>query len=107
MLRLKILKIKYRIITNLVTNTTVITKINEGKNEIPSIINLASTAALNAKINVVKSKISNIENLAIAITLTGIIMNIRYLTIVSISLHQNLTNYQQKMLLQDYQKQIW
>ena len=59
----------------------------------PSITNLATSAALNAKINTVKSKIANIDNLAITTTLTGIIMNIRYLTIVSISLHQNLTSY--------------
>ena len=59
-------------ITNLTTDTTFKSKINEVKNEIPSITknkipsitNLATTAALNAKINDVKNKIANITNLA-------------------------------------------
>ena len=35
-------------ITNLATNTTLNTKINEGKNEISNIINLATTTILTA-----------------------------------------------------------
>ena len=44
--------------TKVDTNTTLNAKINEVKNEIPSINNLATTASLNAKINEVKSKIT-------------------------------------------------
>ena len=44
--------------------TTLNAKINEVKNEIPSITNLSSNTALNAKINDVKNKLPNITNLA-------------------------------------------
>ena len=43
--------------------TTLNAKINEVKNEIPSITNLSSNTALNAKINDVKNKVPNITNL--------------------------------------------
>ena len=46
-------------ITNLPTNTTPNVKINEAKNEIPSITNLATTTAL----TVVENRISNVSNL--------------------------------------------
>ena len=44
--------------------TTLNAKINEVKNEIPSITNLSSNTALNAKINDVKNKVPNITKLA-------------------------------------------
>ena len=47
MLRLKILNIKYQLLT-LAINSTHDAKVNEVKNEIPSITNLDATAALNA-----------------------------------------------------------
>ena len=46
-------------ITTLPTNTTPNVKINEAKNEIPSITNLATTTAL----TVVENRISNVSNL--------------------------------------------
>ena len=46
MLRLKILKIKYLILTtNLATSTTLNAKINKVKKEVPNITNLATTTA--------------------------------------------------------------
>ena len=49
-------------ITNLAANTILNAKINEVKNEIPSIP--STTTALNDKINQVKSKVTNITNKA-------------------------------------------
>ena len=46
------------------TNVFLDSKINEVKDEIPSITNLATTASLNPKINEVKGEISSITNLA-------------------------------------------
>ena len=43
-------------ITNLATNTTLNSKINEVKVEIPIITNLATNTALNAKINEIKGQ---------------------------------------------------
>ena len=43
-------------ITNVATNTTLNTKINQAKNEIPSIAILATTIAYSAKINEIKTK---------------------------------------------------
>ena len=54
MLRSKILKIKYLILTNLATNTTLNAKINEVKDKIPSINDLATTTAFT-----VENKIPN------------------------------------------------
>ena len=45
-------------------------KVNEVKNEIPSITDLVTHASLNAQINEVKNKIRNITNLA---TVTALI----------------------------------
>ena len=53
------MKIKYLIFTNLVTKAILNTKINEVKNEIPSISGLATTSALTA----VENKIPNVSNL--------------------------------------------
>ena len=72
MLRPKILKKKYLILLTLATNTHLNAKINEVKNEIPSITNLATTAALNAKINEVKNEIPKITNLASTTALTAV-----------------------------------
>ena len=47
-------------------------KINEVKNEIPSITNLATTVALNAKINEAKNKMPNLTNLATNTALTDV-----------------------------------
>ena len=63
-------------ITNLATNTTINTKVNEVKREISSITNLAANAALNAKINEVKDKIPNTTNLATTTDLTALETNI-------------------------------
>ena len=63
-------------ITNLATNTTINTKVNEVKREISSITNLAANAALNAKINEVKDKIPNTTNLATTTDLTAVETNI-------------------------------
>ena len=63
-------------ITNLATNTTINTTINEVKREISSITNLATNAALNAKINEVKDKIPNTTNLATTTDLTALETNI-------------------------------
>ena len=54
------------------TNTTLNAKINEIKNEIPSITNLATTASFNAKISEFKNKIPNITYLATTTALTAI-----------------------------------
>ena len=60
-------------ITNLATNTTLSSKIDEVKSEIPSITNLATTTtALNAKINEAKQGITNINNLATATALAAV-----------------------------------
>ena len=59
-------------IFNLVTNTTVNAKINEIKNEIPSITNLATIDALIAKISEVKMKLPNITNLATPAVVTTV-----------------------------------
>ena len=69
----KIRKIEDKIpdITNLATNTTLNAKINEVKNEIPS-VNVATTDALDAKINDVKAKIPSITNLATTTALTAV-----------------------------------
>ena len=75
-------------ITNLSTNTTLNAKINEVKNEIPSITNLPTTPALNAKINEMKNKIPNITTSLLLLLL--LILKTKYLTIVNISLLQNL-----------------
>ena len=58
--------------TNLATNNTPNTKIDEVKSEILSITNLATTTALNATINEVKNKITNITNLATTNAFTDI-----------------------------------
>ena len=57
----KIKNIEHKItdITNLASNTTLNAKINEGKNEIPSITNLTTTAA----VNTVENKIPNVSDL--------------------------------------------
>ena len=57
------------------TNTSLNSKINEVKDEIPSVTNLATTAALNAKINEVKCEIPNITSLATNTALTGVKWN--------------------------------
>ena len=49
MLRSKILKIKIPDISNLATNASLNTKMNEVKGEIPSITNLYNNTSLNAK----------------------------------------------------------
>ena len=54
------------------TDTTPKAKVNEVKNEIPSITNLATTAALNAKINEVKIKIPNITKVINNTALTAV-----------------------------------
>ena len=59
LLKNKLIEDKIPNITNLVTNTTLNSKINEVKNEIPSIINLATTAAFNA----VENKTPSVCNL--------------------------------------------
>ena len=62
---------------------TLISKILKYK--IPDITNLATITTLNAEINVIKNKIPNISNIATTTALTA-----EYLTIVIISLLQNL-----------------
>ena len=64
MLKSKTLKIRYQILLNLASNTTLNAKVNEVKNEVPSITNLATKASLNAKTNEVKGEIPGITNLA-------------------------------------------
>ena len=59
MLRQKNIEDKIPDITNLATNTTLNTKINEVKVKIPNITNLATTIALTA----VENKILNVSNL--------------------------------------------
>ena len=59
MLRQKNIEDKIPDITNLATNTTPNTKINEVKVKIPNITNLATTIALTA----VENKILNVSNL--------------------------------------------
>ena len=59
MLRQKNIEDKIPDITNLATNTTLNTKINEVKVKIPNITNLATTIALTAAEN----KILNVSNL--------------------------------------------
>ena len=56
------MKTKY-LIGNVGTNTTLNAKINEVKNEVPSITNLATNASLNAKTNEVKGEIPGITSL--------------------------------------------
>ena len=51
MLKSKTLKIRCQILTNLASNTTLNAKVNEVKNEVPSITNLATKSSLNAKTN--------------------------------------------------------
>ena len=89
----KIKGIEYKIpdITNLATNTTLNAKINEVINKIPSITDAVKTAALNGKINEVKIKIPNITNLSTATAFT-VVENIKHLTILNISLLQNLVS---------------
>ena len=67
-------------ITNLATNITLNTKINEVKGEVASITNSTTTAALEAKINEFKGKIPNITNLATILLL--LLLKIKYLTLV-------------------------
>ena len=59
MLRQKNIEDKIPDITNLATNTTLNTKINEVKVKMPNITNLATTIALTA----VENKILNVSNL--------------------------------------------
>ena len=51
MLKSKTLKIRCQILLNLASNTTLNAKVNEVKNEVPSITNLATKSSLNAKTN--------------------------------------------------------
>ena len=67
-LRTKILKIKYLILLTQLLILLLNAKINQVKNEIPSITNLATTAALNAKISEAKNITPNIGNLATTTT---------------------------------------
>ena len=73
-IRQRILTLKYLIsLTQLIaTNTTLNAKINEFKNEIPSISELATATAINVKTNEVKSKILSITNLTTSATLTTV-----------------------------------
>ena len=57
-------------ITNLATNTTLNSKINQVKNKTLSILSLKTNASLNDEINEVKNKISSITNLATSTALT-------------------------------------
>ena len=59
-----------------IANTSFNGKLNEVKNEIPSITNVVTTASLNAKINEVNKKIPDITNLATTTALTGVANNI-------------------------------
>ena len=70
MIRLKNIEDKIRNITNLVTNTFPIAKINEFKVEIPSITNLNTTAALIT----VENKLPNVSNLVKKVTITQKLM---------------------------------
>ena len=54
------------------TNTTLNTKINEVKNEIPSITNLVTNTSVNAKMNEVKNRKPSITNLATTTVLTAV-----------------------------------
>ena len=67
-LRTTILKIKYLILLTQLLILLLNAKINQVKNEIPSIANLAATAALNPKISEAKNIIPNISNLATTTT---------------------------------------
>ena len=72
--KIKNIEDKIHDIIKLSTNTTVDVKINDVKNEIPSITNLATTTTtttLNAKINEVKNK-TNMTNLAITAALATV-----------------------------------
>ena len=64
MLKSKTLKIRCQILLNLASNTTLNAKVNEVKNEVPSITNFATKSSLNAKTNGVKGEIPCITNLA-------------------------------------------
>ena len=97
--RIKDIENKIPDITNLTTNTTLNAKIIGVKNKILSITNMATAAAPYAKINEVKNKTPNITNLATNATLTAVenripdhklLLRIKCLTIVNISLLQNL-----------------
>ena len=64
-------------ITNLATNASLNAKINDLKNDMPSITNLATTTtALNAKINEVEKKIPNTLNLATNTAFTAVENNV-------------------------------
>ena len=65
-------------------------KIKDIVDKIPDITNLATNTALNAKINEVKNEIPNNSNLATTAAL--LLLKIKYLTIVYMSLLQNLTS---------------
>ena len=67
MLRSKNTEDKIHDITNLVTNASLIVKINEVKGEILNITNLATNASLNAKANEFKGKRPNINNTTTAL----------------------------------------
>ena len=85
-LNLKNIKDKIPDITNWATNTNLNTKTNTYK--IPSINNLAKTTARNAKINEVKKNPLILPTQLLLLLLP--ILKIKYLTIVNISLLQNL-----------------
>ena len=63
-------------ITNLATNASLNARINDLKNDIPSITNLATTTALSAKINEVEKKIPNTLNLATNTVFTAVENNV-------------------------------
>ena len=88
-------------ITNLATNTTLNTNINEVKGEIPNITNLATTAALNAKINEVESKVPSIINWVTTAALSFVenkIPNVNNL-VKKLTITQKLVKLKRKLLI--------
>ena len=76
--------------TQLATNTTLNSKINEVKSKIPTITNLVTNVSLNAKINKVQNRMPIITNLVTTNTPTTLILlKLNNLIIVNISLLQN------------------
>ena len=98
--KIKDIKDKIADITELATTTTTLNaKINEAKNEIPSITNLAATAAFNAKINEVQNEIPNITNLATTTALTAVDNKILEIQSKKLTITQKLVKFKIKLLL--------
>ena len=82
-------KLSYVVKNDVVKKDIYNAKIKGIEYKIPDITNLATNTTLNGKINEVKIKIPNITNLSTATAFT-VVENIKHLTIINISLLQNL-----------------